>query len=116
MVLLANHQSESDAAFMPLLFADASPEWALFGRSAYYVAGDRVVGDPMVQPFSMGRNLFCVHSKKYLEAEPDAAVRADKNKQNKRTLMEMSRAFRKGGILVWVAPAGGRDRPDEQGR
>ena len=26
-----------------------------------YVAGDRVVTDPLCKPFSMGRNLFCVH-------------------------------------------------------
>ena len=28
-----------------------------------YVAGDRVVTDALCKPFSMGRNLFCVHSK-----------------------------------------------------
>ncbi|KAL1530787.1 hypothetical protein AB1Y20_001683 [Prymnesium parvum] len=116
VVLLANHQSEADAAFMPHFFARSSPDWAQFGRSVYYVAGDRVVADPLVQPFSMGRNLFCVHSKKYLASETDEAVRAAKSKQNKRTLMEMNKAFKKGGIMIWVAPAGGRDRKNAEGR
>jgi len=62
----------------------------------------------------MGRNLFCVHSKKYIESEPDAEVRAAKRKQNKRTLLEMSKALRKGGVAIWVAPSGGRDRPRAQ--
>ena len=45
--------------------------WALLLQSKYpelatdiiYVAGDRVVTDALCKPFSMGRNLFCVHSK-----------------------------------------------------
>lgn len=32
-----------------------------------YVAGDRVVTDALCKPFSMGRNLFCVHSKVRLQ-------------------------------------------------
>ena len=43
--------------------------WALLLESTHlglstdvvYVAGDRVVTDPLCKPFSMGRNLFCVH-------------------------------------------------------
>jgi len=114
VVLLANHQSEADAAFLPGFFAKSGPDWAEFGRSVYYVAGDRVVGDPLAQPFSMGRNLFCVFSKKYIETESDAAVRKAKTQQNKRTLMEMSKALKQGGMLIWVAPSGGRDRPKEE--
>lgn len=113
VVLLANHQSEADAAFLPLLFGRSGAQWERFGRSVYYVAGDRVVGDPLAQPFSMGRNLFCVYSKKYIADEADAAVRAAKTKQNKRTVLEMGKALKQGGMLIWVAPSGGRDRPDE---
>ena len=36
-----------------------------------YVAGDRVTSDLMAKPFSMGRNLLNVHSKKYMDADPD---------------------------------------------
>ena len=38
------------------------------------MAGGRVVGDPLAQPFSMGRNLFCVHSKKYIDIEEDKVI------------------------------------------
>ena len=33
-----------------------------------------MVGDPLAQPFSMGRNLFCVHSKKYIDVEEDKVI------------------------------------------
>lgn len=70
----------------------------------------------MAQPFSMGRNLFCVHSKKYLDSEPNAEVRAAMTKQNRRTLTEMSKALKGGGTLIWIAPSGGRDRLTADGR
>lgn len=34
-------------------------------------AGDRVVADPLCKPFSMGRNLFCVHSRKRMDDVPE---------------------------------------------
>lgn len=34
-----------------------------------------VVTDAMCKPFSMGRNLFCVHSKKRMDDEPELKVR-----------------------------------------
>lgn len=43
-----------------LLLEDAFPHLA---TDVIYVAGDRVVTDALCKPFSMGRNLFCVHSK-----------------------------------------------------
>lgn len=112
VVLLANHQTEADAAFLPLFF-ESNP---LLGRGVYYVAGGRVVGDPLAQPFSMGRNLFCVHSKKYIDAETDQEQKSAMSKQNRKTLTEMSKAMKKGGVLIWIAPSGGRDRLDADGR
>jgi len=109
VVLLANHQSEADAAFLPLFF----PEDETLARDVYYVAGGRVVGDPLAQPFSMGRNLFCVHSKKYIDIETDAAQKKQMNTQNRRTLTELSRAMKTGGVMIWLAPSGGRDRLTE---
>jgi glycerol-3-phosphate O-acyltransferase len=76
----------------------------------FYVAGGRVVGDPLAQPFSMGRNLFCVHSKKYIDTEEDPDEKSAMSKQNRRTLTEMSKAMKAGGTLIWIAPSGGRDR------
>ena len=32
------------------------------------------------------------------------------SQQNRKTLTEMSSALKKGGMLIWVAPSGGRDR------
>ena len=31
-----------------------------------YVAGDRVITDLLAKPFSMGKNLLCVNSKKHM--------------------------------------------------
>ena len=105
VILLANHQSEADAAFIPLLTATSHPG---LGERVIYVAGDRVVTDLMAKPFSMGRNLLCVHSKKHIDDDP--ALKPAKQKQNLRTLKEMERLLREGGKLLWIAPAGGRDR------
>ena len=105
VILLANHQSEADAAFIPLLTAASHPG---LGERVIYVAGDRVVTDLMAKPFSMGRNLLCVHSKKHIDDDP--ALKPAKQKQNLKTLKEMERLLREGGTLLWIAPAGGRDR------
>lgn len=108
VVLLANHQSEADAAFIPLMTASSHPE---IGEKVIYVAGDRVTSDLMAKPFSMGRNLLNVHSKKYMDAEP--ALKPAKMRQNLRTLKEMERLLKEGGKLLWIAPSGGRDRKKE---
>ncbi len=73
-----------------------------------YVAGDRVVTDPLCKPFSMGRNLFCVHSKKHMGDDPE--VKAEKMATNRKTLRAMQNALNEGGKLLWIAPSGGRDR------
>ena len=54
-------------------------------------AGDRVVTDPLCKPFSMGRNLFCVHSRKRLDDIPE--LKAAKVQQNRRTLIAMGTKF-----------------------
>ena len=105
VILLANHQSEADAAFIPLLTEKSHPG---LGEQVIYVAGDRVVTDLMAKPFSMGRNLLCVHSKKHIDDDP--ALKPAKQRQNLRTLKEMERLLKEGGKLLWIAPAGGRDR------
>merc|ERR1711924_93809 len=58
----------------------------------------------------MGRNVFCVHSKKHMDDDP--ATRPRKQKQNMKTLGRISKALGRGGQLLWIAPSGGRDRPD----
>lgn len=41
------------------------------GHGVNALAGDRVVADPLCKPFSMGRNLFCVHSRKRMDDIPE---------------------------------------------
>ena len=110
VVLLANHQTEADPAVWALLLEGAFPGLA---TDVAYVAGDRVVTDPLCKPFSMGRNLFCVHSKKYMDVEPE--LKEEKQKTNRRTVSALSKALGAGGALLWIAPSGGRDRPSEAG-
>ena len=109
VVLLANHQTEADPAAFALLLEAEFPELA---TSVIYVAGDRVVTDPLCKPFSMGRNLFCVHSKKHLDDEPE--LKSEKMATNRRTLKAMQTALNEGGKLLWIAPSGGRDRSVDQ--
>lgn len=105
VVFLANHQTEADPAVFALLLESSFPRLA---TEVAYVAGDRVVTDPVCVPFSMGRNLFCVHSKKHMGDDP--ALKADKAATNRKTLKAMQAALSRGGQLLWIAPSGGRDR------
>ena len=110
VVLMGNHQSEGDAAFIPLLTETTHPG---LGESITYVAGDRVVTDLLCKPFSMGKNLLCVHSKKHMDDDP--ALKPAKMKQNLNTVKAMQRLLKKGGMCIWIAPAGGRDRRGPDG-
>ncbi|CAN4128116.1 unnamed protein product [Withania somnifera] len=107
VILMSNHQSEADPAIIALLLESKHPDIA---ENIIYVAGDRVITDPLCKPFSMGRNLLCVYSKKHMNDDP---VLADmKKRANTRSLKEMALLLRGGSKLIWIAPSGGRDRPD----
>ncbi|EIE18809.1 glycerol-3-phosphate O-acyltransferase [Coccomyxa subellipsoidea C-169] len=110
VIMLANHQTEADPAVWALLLEKTHPSLA---TGVIYVAGDRVVTDPLCKPFSMGRNLFCVHSKKRMDDFPE--LKAEKQRTNRRTLAAMVKGLREGGKLLWIAPSGGRDRPNAEG-
>jgi glycerol-3-phosphate O-acyltransferase len=108
VVFFANHQSEADPQVVSILL-----ERAGLGEQApdiYYVAGHKVTTDALAIPFSMGRNLICIHSKKHIEADPD--TKGVKNRQNLDAMSGMLKRLRKGGCILWVAPSGGRDRRD----
>lgn len=107
IILFSNHQSEADPAAIALMLETSNPDIA---EKITYVAGDRVVLDPICKPFSMGRNLLCVYSKKHIDDVPELAEM--KKKANARTLKEMALLLRKGGQVIWIAPSGGRDRPN----
>ncbi|ONM00337.1 Glycerol-3-phosphate acyltransferase chloroplastic [Zea mays] len=53
VVLMSNHQTEADPAIIALLLEKTNP-W--ISENIVYVAGDRVVTDPLCKPFSMGRS------------------------------------------------------------
>ena len=110
VVLLANHQTEADPGVFAHMLEAVAPRLA---HEVIYVAGDRVVTDALCKPFSMGRNLFCVHSKKHMDDVPE--LKAAKMDTNRKTLVAMGRALAEGGKLIWIAPSGGRDRPKADG-
>ena len=76
------------AGVWALLLEATHPKLA---TDVFYVAGDRVVADSLCKPFSMGRNLFCVHSRKHLDDIPE--LKESKQRTNRKTLTEMSRAL-----------------------
>ncbi|KAL4341710.1 hypothetical protein GQ457_08G024940 [Hibiscus cannabinus] len=107
VVLVSNHQTEADPIIISLLLENTNPQLA---ENMIYVAGDRVITDPLCKPFSMGRNLLCVYSKKHMYDIPELAEM--KRKANTRSLKEMALLLRGGSKVVWIAASGGRDRPD----
>jgi glycerol-3-phosphate O-acyltransferase len=108
VIFFANHQSEADPQVVSCLMDKAG-----YGEQAanmVYVAGHKVTTDPLAIPFSMGRNLICIHSKKHINADPD--TKPEKQRQNLKAMSAMLEKFKQGGCLLWVAPSGGRDRRD----
>lgn len=57
----------------------------------------------------MGVNLICIHSKKYM-SQYSAEARNQKLRDNRQAIMELTTLLEEGGKLIWLAPAGGRDR------
>ncbi|XP_062200312.1 glycerol-3-phosphate acyltransferase, chloroplastic isoform X2 [Phragmites australis] len=111
VVLMSNHQTEADPAVIALLLEKTNP-W--ISENIVYVAGDRVLTDPLCKPFSMGRNLICVYSKKHMNDYPELIEM--KRRSNTRSLKEMALLLRGGSQIIWIAPSGGRDRPDPSTR
>ncbi|CAO2819676.1 unnamed protein product [Amaranthus hypochondriacus] len=107
IVFMSNHQTEADPAVIALLLEKTNPYIA---ENMIYVAGDRVVTDPLCKPFSMGRNLLCVYSKKHMHDNPELIDM--KKRANTRSLKELVLLLRGGSKIIWIAPSGGRDRPD----
>ncbi|KAL8552925.1 hypothetical protein ACS0TY_001559 [Phlomoides rotata] len=107
VILISNHQTEADPAVIALLLESSSPSIA---ENMIYVAGDRVVIDPLCKPFSMGRNLLCVYSKKHMNDDP--GLTDMKKRANTKSLKEMAMLLRGGSKIIWIAPSGGRDRLD----
>jgi len=111
VILLANHQTEPDPQILNLLLEKDHPRLA---KEMIFIAGDRVVTDPMAVPSSMGTHLICIYSKKHLENPPE--LKEEKLKHNQRTMRILSQLLSEGGKCIYVAPSGGRDRPGPSGR
>ncbi len=111
VVFLANHQIEADPQAISILLDGRFPNIA---PEMIFVAGERVITDPLAVPFSMGRSLLCIYSKRYIDNPPEK--KAAKQVHNKRTMELMSHLLKEGGKCIYVAPSGGRDRPNEEGK
>ena len=110
VIFFANHQIEADPQALSILLDDLYPEIA---SNMIFVAGERVLTDPLAVPFSMGRNLLCIYSKRYIDTPPEK--KTEKQLHNKRTMELMSALLKEGGKCIYVAPSGGRDRANSQG-
>lgn len=110
VILLANHQIEGDPQAISILLDKDYPK---FAAEMIFVAGERVITDPLAIPFSMGRNLLCIYSKRYIDIPPEQKLK--KQMHNKRTMELMSALLSEGSKCIYVAPSGGRDRPNAQG-
>jgi glycerol-3-phosphate O-acyltransferase len=108
VVFLANHQSEADPQVVSCLFETVGKDMGDLAAHVTYVAGHKVTTDALAVPFSMGRNLLCIHSKKHIDADPE--TKPAKSKQNMAAMSSMLGGLKEGGMAIWVAPSGGRDR------
>lgn len=111
VIFTANHQSELDPQVMSFLMDEKYPGLA---ERTVFVAGARVLTDPVAVPFSMGRNLLCIYSKRHIENPPEQ--KAQKLRHNQRSMQEMSRLLSEGGCCIYIALSGGRDRPNSEGQ
>lgn len=110
VILLSNHQTEPDPQAISLLLEKTHPQLA---EEMIFVAGHRVVTDPLAVPLSKGRNLLCIYSKRHVENPPEQ--KQEKLTHNQRTLKKMGQLLDEGGKCIYVAPSGGRDRLSPQG-
>src|SRR3990167_1776691 len=110
VILLANHQTEADSQAIAILLEKTHPEIA---ENIIYVAGGRVITDPLAIPFSMGCDLLCIYSRRHIDHPPE--FKAQKQLHNRHTMERMSRLLTSGGRIIYVAPSGGRDRKNRQG-
>lgn len=110
VVILSNHQTEADPQVLSILLEEEG--LGEVAEKMIFIAGHKVTNDPVAIPFSMGRNLLCIHSKKHIANPPEK--KAEKQAQNMKTVTAMSELAAEGGKIFWVAPSGGRDRPDPE--
>jgi len=111
VILLGNHQTESDPQLTSILLENTFPKLA---ENIIFVAGERVITDPLAIPFSLGCDLLCIYSKKYIDLFPD--LKRERLLHNQKTMKTMSDLLKEGGKIIYVAPSGGRDRRNKDGK
>lgn len=107
VVLLANHQTEADPQALSIMLELSG--YSELAERCIFMAGHKVTTDPLAVPFSMGRNLLTVFSKKYLDTFGEEE-KEEKSARNRATVVELQRLLNESGHIFWVAPSGGRDR------
>lgn len=110
VILLANHQTEPDPQAISILLENSHPH---FAKEMIFVAGNRVISDPLAAPFSKGRNLICIFSKRHLETSPEQ--KQERLRHNQRAMKKLAELLSEGGKCIYVAPSGGRDRQNAKG-
>lgn len=111
VIFYANHQVEPDPQVFSVLTEKRYPKLA---KENIFVAGERVLADPVAAPFSMGRNLLCIYSKRHIDNDPNK--KQEKQAHNTKTMRVMAELLKEGGKCIYVAPSGGRDRPGPDGK
>jgi len=111
VVLLANHQTEPDPQIISLFLEKKHP---VLAQKMIFIAGHRVITDPLAIPMSLGRNLICIYSKKHLSFSVEQ--KAAKIAHNQRALKQLQLLLSEGSCCIYVAPSGGRDRADPLGK
>eukprot|EP00276_Gloeochaete_wittrockiana_P008878 CAMPEP_0184657758 /NCGR_PEP_ID=MMETSP0308-20130426/21745_1 /TAXON_ID=38269 /ORGANISM="Gloeochaete witrockiana, Strain SAG 46.84" /LENGTH=350 /DNA_ID=CAMNT_0027096003 /DNA_START=172 /DNA_END=1221 /DNA_ORIENTATION=- len=106
VILLANHQTEADPGLLSLLLETENEDLA---KNMIFIAGDRVLSDPLCTPFTLGRNCLTVFSKRHHDDVEELKVK--KKAHNQSTMRKMGELLKEGGKCIYVAPSGGRDRP-----
>ncbi|OGN62204.1 MAG: hypothetical protein A3F09_00475 [Chlamydiae bacterium RIFCSPHIGHO2_12_FULL_49_11] len=112
VILLANHQIEADPQMISLMIEKVTPRLA---PNLTFVAGERVVTDPLAVPLSLGRNLFCIYSKKYFEYA-SKEKKALMISHNQHVIHEIGKNLHEGGLCLYIASSGGRDRKNTHGK
>uniref|UniRef100_A0A7S2ZID5 Phospholipid/glycerol acyltransferase domain-containing protein n=1 Tax=Rhodosorus marinus TaxID=101924 RepID=A0A7S2ZID5_9RHOD len=110
VIILSNHQSEAEPQAIDCVLRQVLDN--TLGEKLIFMAGDRVREDLLAVPFTLGRNIVTVYSKKHMDDVPE--LKAEKQSHNKKTIQEVGRLFREGGKVLWLAPSGGRDRRSKE--
>lgn len=112
VIFLANHQTEIDPQLINIAFGDIL-DFSHLSQNMIFVAGDRVISDPLSRPFSMGCDLLCIYSKRHINYPIEK--KEEKLRHNQKTMRLMKNLLSKGGCCIYVAPSGGRDRRNKEG-